>query len=229
MRHTLYAMITLTLIAGAAPQEARAQIKQLGQAPVLLGQAGPRYRMHGYAGGQLMGIGAVAQQKDEQEAYLSRFGGGIGLFAGVRLSQYFSLEGNWTFALHEESIPDPAATGGGQFESLYLMTFTADVKFHLPTNSPMEPYLQLGGGLLMSGGIYLDDRVAERPDSFAFGATYSAGCGLDIWVTRHISMGARVLYRGLALGQPVDEVRAEHPIRNLVHAISVDAFASIHF
>ena len=109
------------------------------------------------------------------------------------------------------------------------MTFSADLKAHLPTNSPMEPYLQVGGGLLMSGGIYLDDRVLDRPDSFAFGAVINAGCGLDLWVTRHISMGARVLYRGMALGEPVDSLKDEHTFRNFVHGISVDAFASIHF
>ena len=225
---TITILTILTLLTCYAPA-ASAQLKDLDSAPVLVGEAGPRYRMHAYMGGQLMGIGAVAQSvNDPDKGYLSRFGGGIGLFGGVRISPNFSLESNWTFALHDEALT--AGDGAsGQFESIYIMTFSADLKAHLPTNSPMEPYLQVGGGLLMSGGIYLDDRVLDRPDSFAFGAVINAGCGLDLWVTRHISMGARVLYRGMALGEPVDSLKDEHTFRNFVHGISVDAFASIHF
>ena len=224
---TLTIMTLLTICSPAAAQT-RTPAQNLGQAPVLFGDAGPRYRMHAYMGGQLMGIGAVSQSATNDQGYLSRFGGGIGLFGGVRLNPHFSLEGNWTFALHDEALRGPGGADG-QFESIYIMTFTADVKAHLPTNSPMEPYLQVGGGLLMSGGSYLNDRVAEQPDSFAWGATVNAGCGLDLWVTRHISMGARVLYRGMALGEPVDAMKAEQTFRNFVHGISVDAFASIHF
>ena len=80
----------------------------------------------------------------------------------------------------------------------------------------------------MSGGIYLDDRETDLPASFSTGATVTAGAGLDVWVTRHLSMGARVLYRGLALGEPRDYDHGRR-FRNMVHAISVDASASIHF
>ena len=222
MRHTL-TLTALTLL--LTTNTAQAEINL--QPPVLVGQGGPRYQTHAYMGGQLMGIAAVAQSASNTERYLSRFGGGIGLFGGVRVSPYLSIEGNWTFALHDEAVEgrdeiDP------MFESVYLMTFTADLKAHLPTNSLMEPYLQVGGGVLFSGGIYLDDREADRPDSFAVGATVNLGVGLDLWVTQHISMGARVLYRGLAVGEP-DSAQQEQTFRNYVHGISVDAFATIHF
>ena len=223
MKTALITIVTLLTCSATA----QAQIKDLDQAPVLFGEAGPRYRMHAYMGGQLMGIGAVSQTADHSQGYLSRFGGGIGLFGGVRLSPNFSLEGNWSFALHDEANNGPY-DGDGHFETLYIMTFTADVKAHLPTNSPMEPYLQAGGGLLMSGGIYLDDQTADRPNAFALGAVINAGVGLDLWVTRHISMGARVLYRGMALGRHADDEN-DDTFRNYVHGISVDAFASIHF
>ena len=226
MKNRLALVSGIILLTLSTP--AMAQLSKLGHAPVLFGDAGPRYRMHAYMGGQLMGIGAVDQTAGEDQGYLSRFGGGIGLFGGVRLSPHWSLEGNWTFALHDEAIAGPNV-GDGHFESIYLMSVTADVKVHLPTNSPMEPYLQVGGGLLMSGAIHLDDRVEQRPDSFGVGAMINAGVGLDLWVTRHISMGARVLYRGMAMGEAVDEVKDEQPIRNFVHGISVDAFAAIHF
>ncbi len=224
MKTTTITLVTLLTLSTPAA----AQLSTAGNAPVLFGDAGPRYRMHAYAGGQLMGIGALDQSAGDDEAYLSRFGGGIGLFGGVRLSPHWSVEGNWTFALHDEALRGPQG-GDGHFESIYLMTVTADVKVHLPTNSPMEPYLQAGGGLLMSGAIHLDTREQQRPDSFSMGAVVNAGVGLDLWVTRHISMGARVLYRGMALGQPEDGIEGRGPFRNFVHGISVDAFAAIHF
>jgi len=193
--------------------------------PVLFGEPCDRYRTHVYIGGQLMGIGAVAQSALEEDRYLSRFGGGIGLFGGLRLGPHVSLEGNWTFALHDEALGDlPQADS----HSIYIMTVTADLKVHLPTDNPMEPYLQLGGGLLMSGGIYLDDRETDLPDSFSTGAIVNAGGGLDVWVTRHLSVGARVLYRGIALGEPRDYVQGQR-FRNVVHGISVDAYAELHF
>jgi hypothetical protein len=179
-----------------------------------------------------MGIGAVAQTAIEQDRFLSRFGGGIGLFGGIRLNPYISVEGNWTFALHDEIRPDLPEIDS---QSIYLMTFTADLKAHLPTRSSMELYLQAGAGVLLSGGISLDQRESELPDSFSVGATFTVGGGLDIWVTRHISMGARVLYRGFALGVPVNEGGDLRPqvdegsFRNYIHGISVDAMASIHF
>lgn len=47
-------------------------------------------------------------------------------------------------------------------------------------------------------------------------------------VTRHLAFGARTLYRALALGEPEGYERGRR-FRNVVHGISVDAFATIHF
>jgi hypothetical protein len=215
----------LILTLWAAPAVTHAQPVEIGESPVLFGVACDRHRTHGYMGGQLMGIGAVAQSALKEDRYLSRFGGGIGLFGGVRLGPTVAIEGNWTFALHDEALGD---IEGVDAQSLYIMTVTADLKLYLPTDNPLEPYLQLGGGLLMSGGIHLDDRQSGQPDSFATGATAEAGLGLDVWVTRHLAMGARVLYRALALGEPEGYERGRR-FRNVVHGISVDAFATIHF
>lgn len=210
----------------AVPAAAQAQVVDIGDPPVLFGEPCDRHRTHGYMGGQLMGIGALGQSALKTDRYLSRFGGGLGLFAGVRLGPHLALEGNWTFALHDEALPDLPQLDS---HSIYIMTVTADLKAYLPTDSPMEPYLQVGGGLLMSGGVQLDERQGEQPDGFSTGATFSAGCGLDLWVTRHLAMGARVLYRGLALGENRDDRKDEQRFRNVIHGISVDAFATIHF
>jgi Outer membrane protein beta-barrel domain len=225
-RHTLTALITLlSALICAAPMTAVAQIIEINEitsSPVLHGPPADRESFHAYIGGQLMGIGALAQSAAADERYLSRFGGGIGLWAGLRLNPVVSLEGNWTFALHDE------AGGEEKLDSIYIMTATADLKAHLPTASPLEPFAQVGGGLLVSGGIYLDERNPELPDTvFSLGAAFNAGVGLEIWVTRHITMGARVLYRCLALGEQREE-RSER-FRNVIHGISVDAQASIHF
>lgn len=224
--------ITVALLLCGLAGPARAQVVEIQPEaaapgmPVLVGEPCDRHRTHAYVGGQLMGIGAVDQSALKTDRYLSRFGGGIGLFAGLRLGPHLALEGNWTFALHDEALVDLQPVDN---QSIYIMTVTADLKAYLPTDSPMEPYLQLGGGLLMSGSIQLDDRSTDLPHGFAAGATISAGGGLDVWVTRHLSMGARVLYRGFALGEPREELQSEHRFRNVIHGISVDAFATIHF
>jgi hypothetical protein len=226
IRHPLTALFTVLIC--AAPLTAAAQIIEINDidgitgTPVLHGPPADRESFHAYIGGQLMGIGALAQSAAGDERYLSRFGGGIGLWAGLRLNPVVSLEGNWTFALHDE------AGGDEKLDSIYIMTATADLKAHLPTASPLEPFAQVGGGLLVSGGIYLDERNPELPDTiFSVGAAFNAGVGLEIWVTRHITMGARVLYRCLALGEQRED-RSER-FRNVIHGISVDAQASIHF
>lgn len=221
-------LITLsTILCSGLTREARAQIP-VQHTPVLHGDAGDRHHFHAYAGGHLMGLAAVTQSAESRpDRYLSRFGGGLGLFAGLRLNPYVSLEGNWTFGLHDEANAGEAPTG--DLESIYLMTVTADIKVHLPTRSPMEPFLQAGGGMILSGAIELNDKEVPRHNKLSVGATYTLGAGLDVSVTRHISVGGRVLYRGMALGEPREDLRQERRFRNLVHCISVDASASLHF
>ena len=99
MRHATILVLTLST------NLAQAQVVDIG-GPVLFGAPCDRHRMHAYIGGQLMGIGAVAQTALKEDRYLSRFGGGIGLFGGLRLNRYVALEGNWTFALHDEALGD---------------------------------------------------------------------------------------------------------------------------
>jgi hypothetical protein len=216
------ALLAVSVPGPAAAQEIGVEVPPPAYPPVFIGEPCDRYRTHGYVGGQLGGIAAVAQTAGEGERYLSRFGGEIGLTGGLRVNPYLSLEGNWTFALHDEARREL-----DRFQSIYITTFTADIKAHLPTDSPMEPYLQAGGGVVVSGGIALDNRQADSSDAVSVGATITAGCGLDVWVTRHIAMGARVLYRAMALGE-TDEA-AGRRFRNVVHGITVDALASIHF
>ncbi|MBW2735434.1 MAG: outer membrane beta-barrel protein [Deltaproteobacteria bacterium] len=217
-------ILSILMAATAAAQPAPEREPIVVELPTLQGQPCERHAPHIYIGGQLMGIGAVAQSAFEADRYLGRFGGGIGLFAGSRLGPRVALEGNWTFALHDEALVDMLPS---ENQSIYLMTVTADIKIYQPTSSPMEPYLQLGGGLLLSGSIALDDRDVNTPSGFSVGATFTLGGGLDIWVTKHLSFGGRVLYRGLALGEPRDD--QDQRFRNLVHGISVDAYASVHF
>ena len=56
----------------------------------------------------------------------------------------------------------------------------------------------------------------------------AVGFGLDIWIAPYLSMGGRVVYRGMALGEPSFSI-AGVKARTIVHGLSVDAGATIHF
>jgi hypothetical protein len=189
--------------------------------------ADPRHRVHGYLGGQFMGLVAASQATSYEQGYLSHFGGGVGFFAGVRLSPYVSLEANWTTTLHDEAWGDRYAESV-KLRFIYVMTGTVDVKLHLPGHAIAEPYFQLGAGVAVVGGSYPDDpRYQSLSSIFAKGAAVNAGAGLDLWVAPYLSLGGRVLYRGLYFGAPSFMVGESY--RNLVSGVSVDAMATLHF
>jgi opacity protein-like surface antigen len=195
-------------------------------------EAQQRHEFHAYFGGELFGLGAVRQQAGPTEGYLGRFGGGLGLYAGLRLNAFLSVEANWTFALHDENVDRDVALqiDRDHSRSIYVMTVSANAKLHLPTEHMIEPYVQVGGGLLMSGGIKLDERVSgDRGLSTGF--IINAGVGADVWISRHLSVGARVLYRGMLLepGSKTASPSGGKLGANFVNGISVDAMATIHF
>lgn len=201
-------------------------------APVL--EVDLRHRPHLFFGGQLMGIATAAQTTEYETGYLGHFGGGIGLFAGYRLNPLISLEGNWTFSLHDEAWEEHHGAGV-QMGSLYIMSFTVDAKLYLqssmrlPASSMVEPYLQAGGGYLVAGAIDLvDQQQHSRQSVFSSGGVFNLGGGLDIWITPHISLGGRCLYRGMVLGKPGFSQVVETGYRNFASSVSVEAFATIH-
>lgn len=190
--------------------------------PPRMGQWGFRHRVHGYIGGQAGGMFVLAQVTDLTEGYLSH-GGGAGLFGGIRLGPFVSLEANWTISFHDDALTDRT------LDSLYLMTITADAKIHIPTYGPVEPYFQAGVGFAYIGASYYD--CAACDSIFAKGPAFNVGGGMDFWLGPWFSLGGRILYRGLYFSEFVNPSGTTTRIStsNFINGVSVDVNGTFHF
>lgn len=217
--------IALFTVILAAPLPARAQF--LVGTPVLAAEADPRHRLHGYLGAKVMGLITASQKSAYETGFLSHFGGGVAFYAGVRLNPWVSLEGSWITSLHDEAWGD-RYVDSVRLGVIYQMTFGVDVKLHLPSPRIVEPYLQAGLGAAILGTSYPDGSRYNEDRIFAKGLAMNGGFGLDIWIAPYLSMGGRVVYRGLALGETSFSIVGVKA-RTIVHGLSVDAGATIHF
>jgi len=185
---------------------------------------GYRHRTHAYFGGQLMGFIVAAQISDYTDGYLGHGGGG-GLFGGIRLNPFVSLEGNWMMTFHDETFQTSRGETVVDLDSIYLMTFTLDAKFHIPTRGPIEPYFQAGVGFAYAGVTYPEG--VNGDSVFAEGPVFNLGGGLDFWLGPWFSLGGRLLYRGIYFAEPNANGIAEYS--NYINGLSVDVNATIHF
>lgn len=188
--------------------------------PPRVGQWGFRHRVHGYMGGQAGGMFVLAQVTDYTEGYLSH-GGGAGLFGGLRLGPFVSLELNWTISFHDDALTQK------YLDSLYLMTVTADAKIHIPTYGPVEPYFQAGVGFAYIGATYYDCTACDS--IFAKGPAFNVGGGMDFWLGPWFSIGGRILYRGLYFNEDAYGRVSNAAKSNFVNGISVDVNGTFHF
>ncbi|MCB9557577.1 MAG: hypothetical protein H6707_15825 [Deltaproteobacteria bacterium] len=183
---------------------------------------GFRHRVHGYLGGQLGGFFVAAQVTDYDRGYMSHGGGG-GLYGGVRLGPFVSMELNWGVSYHDRN--DYWAT---YFDAMYMMTVTADLKLHVPTRGPVEPFFQGGLGFAWIGPTYVD-AWHDTVDVWAKGFTFRLGGGLEFFAGPWLSVGGRLLYQGLVFtndgftGAPINKEK------NFVNGVSLDFFGTIHF
>lgn len=223
MRRSLaHTLLALTLLA-AAPAAAEPGGGYLAGVTDIHPQD-QRHRLHMYVGGELLGFVTALQHTGYEQGYLGHFGGGMGAFAGVRLGRWISLEANWTVTLHDDGWGRRYEDQGVLLNPIYAMAFTADAKLHVSSWGPVEPFIQGGLGLALMGAF----GEARQGSVFSKGLAFNLGAGLDVWVHPLLSLGGRMLFRGMALGQAelsVDGIRA----RNLVSGLTMDVFASLHF
>lgn len=187
----------------------------------------PWHRTHFYVGGQLMGLVVLNQQLSD--IGVLGHGGGVGLTGGVRLGRFVALEANWTFTGHDEYWGcDDHGYCDGTPDSLQIQTLTADVKFHIPTWSRLEPFIQAGGGWAFFGvtGAF----AGGHGYLYTSGPTYNLGGGVDFHVGRYLTFGGRLLYRGMYFGEPnYYHNQTGRWDGNFVHGVSIDFTASLHF
>jgi hypothetical protein len=172
---------------------------------------------HLYLGGRVMGFAAARTCFDLGDACMERWGGGLGVFAGYRLAGPLAIEGNWSMTLHDGADPvDPTFR-----TSIYLMTLTADAKYHLRGHGPVEPYVQAGVGFGLYGQT--GGRLPSAGDFTGKVLTATTGLGVDVWVSDYLSLGGRFVYRAIFAGG------APESLDSMASAITVDCTATLHF
>lgn len=167
--------------------------------------------------GWYLGAGAVATRILNQEGgnELLNHGGGVSLFAGMRLNRSLALEAGWIGTMHN---PEQVSTDfGTDTDYLVLNGFTADAKIFLGTRNPrMEPYIQAGVGLYLLDSEYFGAQST--------GTGFQAGGGLDFKMSRNVDLAVRGLYRGLAMGPPNTDYTDTY-----VSALTVEGNLSVRF
>jgi hypothetical protein len=191
-------------------------------------QWGYRHRIHGFVGAEVVGMGII-NQRLEYTGHVGS-GGGFGLYGGVRLGPFFSLEGNWTFTVHDESWGCPAGSldcpGGSwtDINALQVQTATVNAKVHIPTRGMLEPFFQGGVGWAFLG---VTGNQWQSGYLYKNGPTFNLGGGLDLWLGPFFTLGAKLLYEGLYFTS--SETGLAKTEANFVSAIRFDLNLGIHF
>lgn len=112
-------------------------------------------------------------------------GGGFDIGIGWRLGA-ISLDASWMMSFHN-------AGQLGANDEATLGTLALDARFFLSDRShALQPYLQLGVGLYVLGRDSWDSEGLT-------GVGVQVGGGVDFYVTKHVSIGGKLLYRGAHL------------------------------
>jgi hypothetical protein len=202
MKLTRLALLATTaavaLTAAARPADARPyRVYHSGWRPA------PRYHHHSHTGmgvvflpqGVYLGAGVVATHVVDQRGGGEPIGDGAGvnLFTGIRIADTVALELGWLGSLHDGRTVRGAF--GDETSYLALGGVTADARVYVGDHdSALRPYLQ--GGV----GAYAIDR--DGTDTSAVGTGLQLGGGFDVHLGSVVDLGARVLYRGIALDEP---------------------------
>jgi len=138
-----------------------------------------------WIGAILLGSGGIAGTTPARPSIISV---GAGAEGGWRARQWIGIGTSVTHWPHEvirRDVPGESSTilerGHGTAWDL------AFVRLFAPVRGRFDPYLDVGGGLL----IY--DPARDRPTQA--GATIRAGLGFDVWIARSLTFGLMGLYR----------------------------------
>jgi hypothetical protein len=189
--HTLLLSLSAALVTLAIGSSvASAQYYQQRQYARPHSQPAVLYPRGLYAG---VGVAATRVLRQDGGAELLEHGGGLTLYAGLRVNRSLALELGWMGSLHN---PVAVSTAFGEdIDYLVLNGFTADAKLYLGASNPnMEPYLQAGLGAYLLDSEYFGTQST--------GTGFQAGGGFDFRIGSRLLLGLRGLYRGMAMGPP---------------------------
>jgi len=129
-----------------------------------------------------IGVHGASILEDEDSGSSSAFdtGGGFSLDFGWRLGSSFSLDLGLSTSFHDVGYTVDAAN---------LTSITIDGRFFLSDwNQRLQPYLQAGLGAYVLS-------YADNDEPFS-GPGFQLGGGVDLYLSRGVSIGAKLLYRG---------------------------------
>jgi hypothetical protein len=113
---------------------------------------------------------------------------GGGADGGWRIRQWVALGAAFSRQPHEvyrEDVPDaPAVVNRRGYMTAWDVAF---LRLYAPVRGRVDPYLDIGGGLAFF------DPARDRPS--LLGGTVRASAGLEVWVSRHLTLGLSGLYR----------------------------------
>ncbi len=139
------------------------------------------------------GIGVNGTSAFGSDSAITDLGSGAGFDVsfGWRIASAFSLDFNWMMSFHDGS--DMAAG-----DEAALTHLSIDGRFFLTDRSrQVQPYLQAGIG------AYILGRDSWQYDTLT-GVGFQLGGGVDIYLSRHVSIGGKLLYRGAHLDNAED-------------------------
>ncbi len=117
-------------------------------------------------------------------------------YLGYNFSPIFGLELGYNGTILKDR---DGTLGNIQRPGLFNVTLDLKFRFIQPTQRRyVVPYLQAGLGLsFMQGTIRQSECDKRKTFNMAHGGTVSVGGGLDIYLTKWMTLGARALYRPL--------------------------------
>ncbi len=130
-------------------------------------------------------------------------GGMANMWVGLNFTRRFALELGFMGSIHNEQFTEYDGTYWNENEMM-LWGVTLDAKFNMVApgwRRRFVPYLQAGIGAYGLLGDSYDEYGYVGTQTLASGAGVQLGGGLDIYLTRWLVLGGRLLYRGIVLGK----------------------------
>lgn len=185
-----------------------------------------RERPHLYAGILASGDLVAAQVTDYDPAVLGRAGGGGGFVGGLRLFPFLAAEGTLTVSAQQARWSARTAQMV-PLDSALLVVGAGDVRVYVGRLAEAEAYVLGGVGMAQLRVSYPSDPEYAALDSlFARGLAVDVGGGLDYWFGPMLSLGGRLLHRGIYFWEPAIELEVEQ--RSLASLIVLDVVLTVH-
>ena len=149
-------------------------------------------RLRAYVGIGLTGGGLIPDGNQLSEGLGA--GGGFELFVGGRLNQWVGADLEWSTTIHGTE-GDP----GFRVDAGLLSTLSGLVRVFMTAPQVFEPYAVFGITLITADG-------GPQSSLSLMGLGFTAGLGLDIYLSTNVALGIKALYRGGFLDNSADRV-----------------------